>query len=282
MIPLNKKKHNSDRFEKKWTVPASAIAVDFLSQQLLETSKSKIKKVMEIGGVWLTRNGKMLQIRKAQKELKEGDILTLFYDEKLLNEKPLAPKLVADEKVYSVWLKPSGMLSQGSQYGDHLSLLRIVEKQLSRPCFLVHRLDREVKGLILIAHTSQCAGELSALFTENKIQKRYKAEVLGMIEPSNTKIKIDTPLDGKESTTHYLPIKINEEWNYTVVHVWIETGRKHQIRKHLQSVGHPVMGDPLYGVGNKNKAGLKLEAVELAFNYPDDIPRHYSLDRKKS
>jgi tRNA pseudouridine32 synthase / 23S rRNA pseudouridine746 synthase len=252
------------KFEKKWAVVTPISAIDFIAAQLPDFSKSQLKKVMNIGGVWLIRKGKTIIMRKAQKPLEVGDQVALYYDEKLLFEKPLTPICLVHEHHYSVWIKPANMVSQGSVYSDHLSLFRIVEQMLNRSCFLVHRLDREVHGLVIMAHTVQAAAEFSAYFRDNRIQKRYQAFVLGQLHAMD----IDTPIDGKTALTRCQPLSYDEKTNQTLVNISIETGRKHQIRVHLADVGYPIMGDPLYGKGNKNQEGLQLKATELSFFDP--------------
>ena len=158
-------------------------------------------------------------------------------------------------------------MSQGNQFGDHMSILRIIEKQLhnKREVFPVHRLDRETSGLIIVAHNKKMAATLSSLFQTQQIQKNYQAIVLGEIEESGT---IDRALDKKKAVTHFKRINFNQETNCSLIDIRLETGRTHQIRRHCDSIGHPIMGDPKYGVGNKNREGLQLIAYKLIFNCP--------------
>ncbi len=169
---------------------------------------------------------------------------------------------------WSAWGKPAGLLSQGTEFGDHASLLRQVEKRLDRPVFLVHRLDREVEGLVLVAHDATAAAALSALLREAKVVKRYRAEVIGNLEARRGKEgSIDLPSTtsrpGRSSgSTRTTPCATS------TLDVTIETGRHHQIQRHLDAIGHPVLGDPRYGAGNKNREGIRLAAVFLGFRDP--------------
>jgi tRNA pseudouridine32 synthase/23S rRNA pseudouridine746 synthase len=135
-----------------------------------------------------------------------------------------------------------------------------------REAYLVHRLDREAAGLIMLAHSKKAAGRLSGLFSEHRIIKRYRAEVLGL--PENNEGTISQPLDGKAAVTRYRVISRNPEAYTSTLQVEIETGRLHQIRRHLACIGHPVMGDPRYGSGNKDGKPLRLIACELAWRCP--------------
>jgi len=89
--------------------------------------------------------------------------------------------LVEDCGDYSIWNKPSGMLSQGSKWGDHCTIYRWVEKNLQpeRAAFVVHRLDRAATGLILLAHKKSVASQFSRLFEKREIYKRYLVKVKG-------------------------------------------------------------------------------------------------------
>jgi tRNA pseudouridine32 synthase/23S rRNA pseudouridine746 synthase len=167
-----------------------------------------------------------------------------------------------------VWFKPPGLMAQGTAYGDHCALLRQVESHFHprRPAFLVHRLDREVAGLMLVAHDGRAAARLSALFREHRITKLYRVRVRGEMQPQAG--KIDLPLDGKAALTRYTVIAYDRAAHSTTLEVDIATGRLHQIRRHFAMIGHGVMGDPRYGTGNKNRSGLQLEAAGLRFRCP--------------
>jgi len=139
--------------------------------------------------------------------------------------------------------------------------------------FLVHRLDREASGLMVVAHTRQASAGLSALFTHGTVAKTYTVVVRGHTPVSGT---IDEPLDGKSAKTHYETLSYDTDRNESTLKVRIDTGRLHQIRRHFESIGFPVMGDPKYGAKNKNSEGMMLMAAELAFICPlTRVPRHY-------
>lgn len=196
--------------------------------------------------------------------------MELHYDEAILAAVPPASSLIADEGDYSVWLKPSGLMAQGTMFGDHCSILRQAELFFGnrRKVYLVHRLDREVSGLMLVAHTADAASGLSRLFRENLITKKYRAVLRGDAGPVGTEKIIDLPLDGKKAKTAFTVLSNDKEKNTSIVDVSIESGRLHQIRRHFDMIGHPVMGDPKYGRGNKNREGLRLTAYYLSFRCP--------------
>ncbi|MEJ2360042.1 MAG: RNA pseudouridine synthase [Gammaproteobacteria bacterium] len=232
-------------------------------------SKGKIKNAMNKGAVWLQRGRrKRRRLRRATAPLRPGDQLSVFYDPVLLAIVPPAGKMLWQRQEYSLWYKPAGLLSQGNEYGDHVSLLRQAElAQAPRnQAYLVHRLDREAHGLMLIAHSPVAARKLSDMFQQRQIRKCYEVRVSG--QPQQAKAEIRILLDGKSAVSSYELIEYAEESNTSTLLVQIETGRRHQIRRHLAMMGNPVLGDPQYGQGNKNTAGLQLCAFRLQFTCP--------------
>lgn len=249
---------------------AEQTALDLLAEGT-GLSKQRIKDAMNKGAVWWTLKGKTLRMRRATKVLHKGSKIQFFYDEQVLSRKPESASLIYDAGSYSIWFKPAGMLSQGSQWGDHCSILRWVEvngqpdqRQRQRECFLIHRLDADAKGLIILAHDSQSAAKLSALFQARDMRKFYQAWVVGDCDLPATGLTLNNELDGKSAITNIK--KIRADNNTTLLDVHIETGRKHQIRRHLANIGHPIVGDKLYGT--KSNSGLQLVAYRLEFVCP--------------
>jgi tRNA pseudouridine32 synthase/23S rRNA pseudouridine746 synthase len=241
-------------------------------------SKSRIKDAMTKGAVWMTRNGKTRRIRRAKSRVEPGDELAIYYSEKILSDVPPEPKLIEDRNQYSVWYKPAGLLSSGSRYGDHCAINRWIEKAWQKPVFLVHRLDRFATGLIVVAHGKHAAAQLSRQFKDRETIKIYRVIVRGSPE---TDFTISQELDGKEAISHVRRLASHE--GTSLLSVKIETGRKHQIRRHLADAGFPVLGDRQYGDGSYPQ--LQLCAVGLGFNCPDtgeavywELPSHYHPD----
>jgi tRNA pseudouridine32 synthase/23S rRNA pseudouridine746 synthase len=232
-------------------------------------SKTRIKDAMNKGAAWLKRkDGKRKRIRRATRQLKAGDSVALYYDESLLERRPPTAECIADHGDYSVWFKPPGLMTQGTNFGDHFALLRHAETYFKprRRVYPVHRLDREAGGIVLIAHSRVAARKLSSLFQNQRITKSYRVEVLG--HPGLRAGRIDLALDGKEAVTDYAVIAHDTQRDVCRVSVQTKTGRRHQIRRHFDLIGHPVIGDPRYGRGNKNAEGLCLRAVSLKFRCP--------------
>lgn len=244
-------------------------AVDILATKS-GLPKMRLKDAMNKGAVWLHRGSKRLRLRRATMMLRPKDRIILYYDAEMLARHTDPPVLVHDAHAYSIWNKPAGMLTQGTEYGDHCSLLRQVELafQMKREALPVHRLDREASGLVMIAHTRQAAARLSELFRKQQVEKTYRVTIRGRAGDPGTEGTIDQPLDGKPALSRYLVESVDAGANTSRLQMRIETGRLHQIRRHCAHIGHPVMGDPKYGTNNKNTEGMQLCAYSLAFRCP--------------
>ncbi len=270
----------SAAFEIHTTVESSKITALEHLVGACDLSKQRLKFAMGQGAVWITRSRHTQRLRRAKRVVRAGDELHLYYNEKVLSEIPPPATLVADVGGYSVWHKPYGMRSQGSKWGDHCTITRWAERNLTpeRSAFAVHRLDRAASGLILVAHSKEVAAALSELFRERKIDKRYEAIVVGDFSDHTDPLRIDAPLDGKNAVSEARFLRFASNATQSVLEVRIETGRKHQIRRHLMALGFPVVGDRLYGKGMHEELDLQLTARYLEFHCPlQDTAVTYSL-----
>jgi tRNA pseudouridine32 synthase/23S rRNA pseudouridine746 synthase len=246
-------------------------------------SKQKLKSAMQKGCVWWERGKQVQQLRRATKSLKKGDILHLYYDEEILATPPPAAKLIADEGDYSIWHKPYGMYSQGTKWGDHCTITRYAEQHLTpqRPAFTVHRLDRAANGLIIVAHKKTVAAAFSQLFKTHQLQKHYRAVVYGEWDLSQPELLIDSPIDEKPARSFVSGLDFDEKMQQSTLKIRIESGRKHQIRRHLSERGFPIVGDRLYG-DKPQTQDLQLTAYYLAFVCPmTGVEKEYCLAASK-
>lgn len=262
-------------FELHLTVNASIEpinAIDLLHQACVagghDLSKQSLKKIMQKGAVWLTERDKTQRLRRAKKALTSGQELHLYYNHDALSDQFEHPTLVKDCGDYSVWYKPSGMMSQGSKWGDHSTIARFSQLTLTpeRPAFLVHRLDRATQGLIIIAHSKAAVRGLTSLFENRKITKKYQAIVVGDFSEIR---EYTTDIEERSAYTKVSLIHYCHETNQSLVDVEIGSGRKHQIRRHLSADNWPIVGDRLYGIADKlTEYDLQLCAYYLAFECP--------------
>ncbi|MFQ3675384.1 MAG: RluA family pseudouridine synthase [Endomicrobiia bacterium] len=157
--------------------------------------------------------------------------------------------------------KPSGLLSIPDRFDKKQQNLYTILKECYNKIFVVHRLDKETSGIICFAKNAETHRELNTLFETRKIKKSYLALVDGKVE--NDCGIIDIPIElnskifklsksnivSKDSITEY---KLLEKFkNYSLLEVFPKTGRTHQIRIHLSSIGHPLAIDSLYGRRDK-------------------------------
>ena len=269
--------------KKEFHIPVTdeTIAAVELLAEASGFSRQKVKRIMQQGCVWHEQNNQqgrpsVQRLRRAKKVLKSGEVLHCYYDESVLSTQPAEAQLIHDALDYSIWNKPSGMLSQGSKWGDHCTINRWVEKHLSpeRPAFVVHRLDRAASGLIILAHKKKMAATLANLFQERKIEKHYHVRVNGdfsFLMKGETVKTVTDEIDNKKAVSHIRFLTFDSQENESLLDVHIETGRKHQIRKHLAGLGFSVVADRLYGAHNNDELkdkNLQLMAVSLVFICP--------------
>jgi len=137
--------------------------------------------------------------------------------------------------------KPAGMPTQPPRDRARRSLEELLRLRY-RTIFLVHRIDTQTTGVVVFAKTRRAAADLSALFVSRAISKTYLAVAEGSIERELT---IESPIGGKDAHTIVRPVRQLD--GMTVIEADILTGRTHQIRVHLKSIEHPVVGDRRYG-----------------------------------
>jgi 23S rRNA pseudouridine1911/1915/1917 synthase len=195
--------------------------------------------------------------------------------------------LYEDNHLIAVY-KPAGTLTQGDSSGE-VSLLDRVKHWLAAKYHkpgrvfvgLIHRLDRPASGIVLFAKTSKGASRISAQFRERTVEKWYRARVEGTLdltrgrlvhfiehrEESPIVVVCDEPSDGaKPASLQYEVLRV--ERAESVVQVRLETGRKHQIRAQFAHIGHPIVGDHLYGARVGRAGSIALCAVRLGFAHP--------------
>jgi 23S rRNA pseudouridine1911/1915/1917 synthase len=179
--------------------------------------------------------------------------------------------------------KPAGLLTQAAHAGDDCLLERgreYIRIRYGKPgqvfLGLVHRLDRNVSGLVVLARTSKAASRLSSAFASRTVDKRYMAVVVGRpleraelvdrLSPRAEGRGVERRQDGKEARLRF------DRLAHTSAHAALEvelfTGRKHQIRAQLALAGHPIYGDPLYGEPVRTLRRPALHAHHLAFEHP--------------
>lgn len=206
--------------------------------------------------------------------IEEGQVLKL-YAEELQQEKKifkLRLEVLYEDESLAVIHKPSGYPTNGNYFKTienalPFNLKATTEKdQLPYPQ-PVHRLDNPTSGVLLISKTQRAKTLLSVLFEQHDIQKSYVAIVEGLLKSNRGEIKSD--VEEKTSLTRFEVEKTfqKKDKDFSLVHLFPNTGRTHQLRIHLSSIGHPIVGDKIYGSKFK-KEKLLLHASSLQFQHP--------------
>jgi len=196
---------------------------------------------------------------------------------------PLEPylEILHEDADLLVINKPSGLLSVPGRIEAHQDSVASRAVAYNADARIVHRLDMETSGIILLALNKQAHRHIGLQFERRHTEKRYSARVFGAVEADSG--SIDQPLicdwpnrprqmvdheKGKASLTHYSVTEREE--NATRLSLRPVTGRSHQLRVHMQWLGHPILGDPLYAEGPALAAAdrLQLHAELLTIHHP--------------
>ena len=186
-------------------------------------------------------------------------------------------EVLFEDEYLAVINKPPGIEVSGNKFKTIENALAGSLSPSTQPDALdwprpVHRLDYSTSGLLLVAKTARAQVFLGQQFEERKIHKRYCAVVMGELLSSG---QVDEPINGVSARSEYTPVKTVpslRSGHLTLVDLFPATGRTHQLRIHMATIGHPIVGDQKHGqAGNVLKGkGLFLAAVELRFPHPAD------------
>lgn len=276
----------------------------YLADELEEYSRSFIQKLIKKDKVKVNND-----FIKSKTIINKGDkiVLEIPEDKKLeINPEDIDINIVYEDDDLAVVYKPRGMVvhpAPGNYNGTLVNVLLYKFNSLSningkiRPG-IVHRIDKDTTGLLMIAKTNLAHISLAKQLKEHSINRRYIALVEGNI--NEDKGTINAPIgrnskdrkkmcvtkdNSKEAITHFNVIRRFEK--YTLIEAKLETGRTHQIRVHMKYIKHPVVGDKVYGIRNQkfNLRGQLLHAKIIGFIHPtsgeylefsSDLPEDFS------
>lgn len=207
---------------------------------------------------------------------------------------PADPRLsvISVDDALLVLNKPSGLLSVPGRDPAHRDSLATRAQEMYADALIVHRLDMDTSGLVVMARGADVHRKLSALFQQRAVDKTYLARVWG--EPEQESGEVDLPLIcdwpnrprqmvdfevGKPSLTRWK--KLSTDGKTSLLELTPITGRSHQLRVHMQAMGHPILGDPFYAHAEAFSAAsrLLLHAQALGFEHPEQgRSLHFSCD----
>jgi 23S rRNA pseudouridine1911/1915/1917 synthase len=189
-----------------------------------------------------------------------GNITLLVYE-----PRPRGLLPIYENEFFAVFDKPSGVLAHPRDRATEYSLNDEIKYLYGKNANIVHRLDKETSGLLMVSKNKSEERELKKLFEDKNVRKEYIALVNGEIKESlvidapilvnsnydTIKLKVCIDARGKKAVTEVFPIKYFKDLNTTLIKVVPKTGRQHQIRVHMFHVEHSIVGDPIYGVDAK-------------------------------
>lgn len=270
-----------------WIAEEAKTRIDkFIAEQLPDVSRSQVQ--LWIGDGKVLVNG---QVVKANYKLNVGDHIELSVPEPEavdLQPEPIPIEVVYEDRDVIVVNKQRGLVvhpAPGHSSGTLVNALMYHCKDLSgingelRPG-IVHRIDKDTSGLLMAAKNDKAHASLAAQLKEHSVTRRYIALVHGNL--SHDQGTVDAPIgrdtndrkmfavterNSKHAVTHFMVLE--RFGDYTLLELKLETGRTHQIRVHMKFIGHPLVGDPMYG---RNKGirmdGQALHAAVLGFIHP--------------
>lgn len=280
-------KRDSKKKEKvtKVIVNKNCILIDFLREHFSDKSRTTIKSLLS--NQQITIHGKV--VKQYNYALKENDEISVHWSKGVIAvDSPLLNIIYEDDSIIVI-NKKQGLLSIATKKERIRTAYSILSEYLKKKdkknkIFVIHRLDRDTSGLMVFAKSQEIQYEMQSTWRSGTTNKQYVTIVEGIMETRNKEgkgtiksylyetkaLKVystpDPEKGGDLAITHYKILKTDN--NYTMLLVTLETGKKNQIRVHMNSIGHPVAGDKKYGGHICKMNRLALHAVVLSFIHP--------------
>ena len=264
-----------------YTVKESTELLPFLLEMMTKSSRNSVKSVLTRGQVAV--DGKM--VKQHNHLLQVGQTVTILKNQAALNEnKLIGVSILHEDEDIIVINKEAGLLTMASKNENEMTAYRQLTDYVknSNPknrIYIVHRLDRDTSGVLLFAKSEEVKDALQEKWNEIVEERLYTALVEGVVrtkegtisswlKESKTFKVYSSPTDngGQHAVTHYKKVQSSKQ--FSLLEVRLETGRKNQIRVHMEELGHPVAGDKKYGSTVNPIKRLGLHATVLALLHP--------------
>lgn len=261
----------------KIVVKSEGELLDYLYTNL-DMPKKKIKQYLTHGAIYVNNN------RTKQYDYKVVPGMNIMIDTDSKNKKELPFEIVFEDDHIIVVNKPSGLLTIATAKEKERTLYHIVREYLvskdkTSKVFIVHRLDKDTSGIVVLAKDEKTKNQLQENWNEYVSLREYVAVVHGKLKKSSDQlvqrlsetktnlVYVSKKEDAKEAITNYKVVKENDK--YSLVSITIETGRKNQIRVAFQTIGNPIVGDKKYSNIKDGESRLYLHANRLKMYYPN-------------
>ena len=253
--------------------------MDFIVQLFPDSSRTKQKEILAHRIIIASR-----RITQYDYQLTPGMKVTIEGDEKRNQMMHGAMPIVYEDHYVVVVNKPVGLLSSSSHPNDMTVVSELndylIRRRSRQRAHVVHRLDRDTSGLLLVAKSKEVARMFEKDWKERVYDRAYVAVTWGTPVPAFGTVKSwlsdgefcveSSPVDngGKLAITHYKTLR--RQGRFALVQMQLETGRRNQIRVHMRDLGHPLLKDPIYGYRDDNSPidRLALHAFRLYFRHP--------------
>lgn len=278
MKKKSKNKPNTPRHEE-WTVKEQTEVLEFLFKVMPSKSRNAVKGILKRGQIVV--NDK--PTTQFDDILKPGDLVQIR-TRVASGVKLKGMKVLHEDDAVIVIDKDSGLLSMGSKKEKQMTAYRQLMEYVqsihpNNRVFIVHRLDRDTSGVMIFARSKMIQQRLQKAWTETVQERSYIALVEGTVKKDGTITSWLTedktymmhsspkPNHGQKAITHYKMLKTNRK--FSLLKINLDTGRKNQIRVHMQDLGHPIVGDKKYGSAMNTISRLGLHANAIKFKHPE-------------
>jgi 23S rRNA pseudouridine1911/1915/1917 synthase len=275
---MNSTRHHKEDTRLEVSTPAELMK--FLTENLRDKSRDNIKSLLRKKQVWI--NGR--QVSQFNHLLNAGDNVVIRWSPASHGQLSRNLRVLYQDDYLIVVDKFHGLLSvaaenDGSETAYSILSSFVKQQDPSSRIFVVHRLDRDTSGVMMFAKSEEIQSQLQRKWKNNILERTYMAVVEGKVEEPEGTIRsyiyeskammmhtTKNPEKGDLAITHYRVIKSNP--CHSLLEIRLETGRKNQIRLHMQEMGHSIAGDKKYGASGNPIGRLALHASVLAFIHP--------------